>query len=552
MKNKLSNYIFIALFLAVLIVPALCINREPLQISEIDNELLTEWPGLDFSLGNVEELEDYVDDRIGFREQIVSAYIWLNDRLFHVMTHPLFMYGQEGHIYYKDPSYITAYQRMNTDEKWLDGFVGFLSQTNDYLKSKDIDFLYYLCPDKKTIYPEFFPKSVNVNTENKTVPGYIEEKLRETDIDYIIPIETLTEAKKSQVVYNKLYDATHWNEDGAFIGHTLIDAWLRSRQADAETSAVLESEQEASGKYADVPPLAKDDFDRTMKLQETLDIAKFPIHEEVPSYTLKNDTSNNMTTYLLNDMDCYTPTFYAHFTNPACGNDKILLIFTDSYFGTYFKFYQNRFSEVYFVHRQNFEYLQYYVNLLFPNAVIFETAERSISGEMMQQAVFGNEYTGNLILQTPEDLTWEPLTSYQLYEEPFDASKWEVPATEPVDAAGTPEYSLTEVKGVTLDDSTGKKRLLLNVNEGASIVSLNGYVRENGQHYNIYARIGDEAVVETDYLALRHENENPSRKAFSVNVQRRYLSEMDIELFAVDTDNNKCYLLDTFTVKYDD
>ena len=292
--------------------------------------------------------------------------------------------------------------------------------------------------------------------------------------------------------------------------------------------------------------VSKDDFDRSLKLEETLDIARFPIHEEVPLYTLKNDTANNMTTYLLNDFENYTPTFYAHFTNAECGNDKKLLIFTDSYFGTYFKFYQNRFSEVYFVHRQNFEYLQYYVNLMFPDMVIFETAERSISGEMMKQAVFGNEYTGNLILQTPDDLEWEPLSDTRLYEEPFDSEKY----GEYSNPGEAPEYFINTVKGVTLEEKGDEKLLLLNVNEGDSVVSLSGVVRKNGNRYNLYARLGDEVVVETDYLALENSNEDPGMQPFSVNVQRRYLSEMDIELIAVDTDSNKCYLLDTFRVKY--
>ena len=72
-----------------------------------------------------------------------------------------------------------------------------------------------------------------------------------------------------------------------------------------------------------------------------------------------------------------------------------------------------------------------------------------------------------------------------------------------------------------------------------------------GRDFNIYARLGDEVVVETDYLALENTNEDSGMQPFSVNVQRRYLSEMDIELMAVDRESNKCYLLDTFKVRYD-
>ena len=120
MKKKLTNLIFIFAFMACLIIPAVFIKTKEMQISNIDNKLLTEWPGLDFTLSNKDIVEAYVDDRIGFRENAIEAYTELNDKLFHVMVHPLFMYGKDGHIFYKDPDYIAAYQRLNTDEESLD------------------------------------------------------------------------------------------------------------------------------------------------------------------------------------------------------------------------------------------------------------------------------------------------------------------------------------------------------------------------------------------------------------------------------------------------
>ncbi len=540
MKDKLSNIIFIAVFLLILSVPAFFINTATLQISEIDNEILPEWPGFDLTLSTVEEVEEYVNDRIGFREQLVSLYILLNDKLFHVMTHPLFMYGEEGHIYYKDPSYIKAYQRLNTNEKWLDGFTDFLAATDEYLKDKGIPFIYYLCPDKKTIYPEYFPRSVNVNTENKTVPGYIREKLEEYNsgkpeeekLDYIIPIEELTEAKKEEVVYNKLYDATHWNEDGAFLGHELIDKRITSL-------------------FDDVRPLLKEDYNRTMKLQETLDVARFPIHEEVPSYTLINDTSNNMTDYLLPVMKCSTPNFYSHYTNPEAGNGRILLIFTDSYFATYPKFYLNRFGEVYFVHRQNYAYLQYFVNLVFPDMVIFETAERSISGEMMEQVDFNQANSANVLkddngvrlpVNDPGRDKSKPYLNW--YEPPYKVvSKKEAAPDKGND--DSPDVMLTEIRGVRKENN----RLLLNVNEGESIISLTGYVVSDRDYY-VYAKIGEESVVEAQYEALN--NSDPGLHPFSVNIQRRYLSELDIDLIAVEEETGEEFILETYEVRYVD
>lgn len=499
MKNKIANGIFIAVFMAILIVPVCCMNFKKMQISEIDNKNLTEWPGLSWTLSTRAELESYVDDRIGFREQAINSYIEMNDKLFHVMVHPLFMYGKDGHIFYKDPDYITAYQRLNTDTEYLDSFVTFLEQTKDYLDSKDIEFLYFLCPDKKTIYPEYFPDSIHVDTANESVTDYMDEKLKETDLEYIIPVEQLLEAKEDKVVYNKMYDATHWNEFGAFVGHKMIDEHVQNW-------------------FTDVPKLTEDDFDLTYVTMETLDIAKFPIQDDVPVYTLKADNSQDATEYLMPYLQCNTTTFYSHYMYPDCPNDKVLLVFTDSYFGNYQRYYNNRFKEVYFVHRQNYDYLQYFVNLVFPDAVIFETAERSITSEMPIMADFD-----------------------QYYYEPTFEGVGELKESDEL------SYALTSISGVRRDGST----LYLNPEAGENVILLGGILQSKDREakYDIYAKIGD-TYLETDYCALHRTAEFDGLNEFAFSAQRRYMSEGEVQLIAVNRETKETYCLETFEVVY--
>ncbi len=526
--KKLTNTIFIILFMACVILPAVFMNTKEMQISSIDNKVLTEWPGLDLSLKTNTQVEDYVNDRIGFREQAIEAYTELNDKLFHVMVHPLFMYGKEGQIFYKDPTYIAGYQHMNTDKDYLDTFVGFLSETKEYLDEKNIGFLYFLCPDKKTIYPEYFPSSINVNGDNPGITDYMKEKLEETDIDFIIPVEELKAAKEKEVVYNKLYDATHWNEDGAFIGHQLIDEHIQAE-------------------FDDVRPLVKDDYERTMVHQDTLDVARFTIDEDVPHYSLLNDTSSDITGYMYESMTFADNTFYCHFSNPECGNNRRLLVFCDSYFGNYHMFYQNRFSEVYFVHWHNYKYLQYYVNLLFPDYIIYETAERSITGEMIGT----RDENGNRIS------TIEYTDPY--YETPYlkEAAVDGAQAATASglydgidkDASGKVSYSLTLINGLRKDDKT----LYLNVNDGSTVVSINGYIEStDGREYDVYANLGGEQWVECDYMELHGNGDGSGTKEFQVNIQRRYLMEETITLVAVAHDTGEVYLLDDYEVKYEE
>lgn len=500
MKKNIKDKIFILVFMLILIVPFATMNFKHNQTSEIDNKVLTEFPELSLSSETIETIEDYVDDRVGFREQAIAIYTNAVDKLFGVMIHPLFMYGKEGHIFYKDPDYISAYQRLNTDEEYLDDLTDFLVKTNEYLSKKNIKFLYYLCPDKKTIYPEYFPDSIHVKEDNTPVISYMKDKLSKTDIEYVIPNEELLEAKKSQVVYNKMYDATHWNEFGSFLAHKLLDKHIQNW-------------------FDDVKPLTEDDFSLEYVKMTNLDTSDFPIDDDVPVYTLNVDTSEDATEYLEPALDINTTTFYAHFMNPNVENGKKLLIFTDSYFATYHKYYNNRFSEVYYVHRQNYDFVQYIVDLVFPDAVIFETAERSISSEMPALCDFKDCY-----YETSYD------GSYERKEPEFDLS-----------------YTVTDVKGVRVDGN----KIFINPEGGESIVSIGGIMNDYNacKDLNIYMII-DGNYVETDYCMLHRLAVEEGLKRFSMNIQRRFVAPGEIELIAVDEATKTEYHIDTFEVEY--
>lgn len=503
MKKAISNGIFVGIFMLMLIVPMIFINTKPQQVSEIDNKTLTEWQGLDVMLKERENFEAYLNDRIGFREQAIEAYIELNDKLFHVMVHPLFMYGKEGHIYFKDKDYIAAYQRLNTNEEYLDSFVDFLSKTNTYLKDKNIEFLYFLCPDKKSIYPEYFPDYIHVKEDETCVIDYMSSRLSETDMEYIIPKEELLKAKEDKVIYNKLYDATHWNEFGAFVGHHMIDDHIQSW-------------------FDDVRPLTEDDYDLDFVTMNTLDVAKFPIKEDVPVYTLKVDYSQDASGYLMPNLICDTNTFYSHYINPDCENDRKLLIFTDSYFANYQWMYNNRFKEVYFVHRQNYEYLQYFVNLLFPDAVIFETAERSITSEMPLLAIFEDYY----------------------YEKPYDGNTDAL-----IDVRGSSDfsYAITDASGIRVDGNTW----YLNPETGDNVININGYFYppEDGNKYNVYLKI-DDTKLEIENCALHRRGAGDNYQAFLISVQRRYIGEGTFSLIAENEETKETYLVEEFEVIY--
>ena len=499
-KNSIPQTVFIAVFCILLVLPVCFMNLKKNQTSEYENKMLEEWPEFEFSEDFMKSVYNYVNDRIGFRESSIAIYTEANNALFGSMVNPLFMWGEEGHIYYKDKDYIAAFQRLNTDKEYIDSMVGFLEKTNDYLASKDIRFLYFVCPDKKTIYPEYFPKTVHVNEANESVLEYLDGRMAQTSVEYIDPKIYLEAAKGNVVLYNKLYDVTHWNDRGAFIGHTLIDEKIQQW-------------------FDDVAPLSEQDFELKSVHVDSLDNAKFAIDEDVPLYSLRDDLSGDYTELLNPSMDCSTDTFYTHHINESVENNRRLLVFTDSYFQSYQKFYDNRFKEVYFVHRQNSDYVQYFVNLTFPDMVIFETAERSISSEMPIMSDFTDYY-------------YEP------------AYKGDDVFTDDANVS----YDVTGVSGGKVEGS----KIILDPADMTSIFKVEGVVSAPAEYgkLDVYAKTDDECI-ETDYNLLHKESLEEGIDRFSLSIQRRFMAQSQIVLFAYSEKTHKTYLLETFEVTYD-
>ena len=498
-KKNISSAIFPAVFVILLILPVIFMNFKSDQVSEYENKKLEDWPEFEFSEDYMKSVYNYVSDRIGFRESAIAAYTEANNSLFGVMVNPLFMWGEEGHIYYKDKEYIAAYQRLNTDPQYIDSMVSFLSKTNDYLASKDIRFLYFVCPDKKTIYPEYFPKTVNVDTTKESVLDHLDKSMAKTDVCYIDPKEEILAAKGGDLLYNKLYDVTHWNDRGAFIGHLLIDEKIQEW-------------------FDDVPPLKAENFDLETVHVDSLDNAKFSIDEDVVLYSLRDDQTADYTELLRPSMVCETDNFYSHHINETAPNNRRLLVFTDSYFQSYQKFYDNRFKEVYFVHRQNYDYVQYFVNLVFPDMVIFETAERSISGEMPLTSDFTGYY-------------YEP--AYK-----GDGNFSQNPGL---------SYEVTSTSGGRVDGNV----IYIDPDDTTSIFRLDAVLFGKDQgRYDVYARTEDECI-ETDYSKLHRQSEEEGIRRFSLSIQRRFMAQSQIELFAYSEDKDETYLLETFEVRYD-
>ncbi len=345
--KKAVNIIYIVFFLGVVIVPLTLTNTKRNVISDFDNRVLVEMP--EIGTGNFfDGLESYLQDRIGLRDQIVTGYQLLNAYVARELTHPSYTCGQDGYMFFHMSNNI-AY------DTYHQAFVDGVASMNQYCRSRGVPFYFMFDPEKASVYRKYLPDGVNYNDE--WVDALITE-LENRGITVVNNKELLSGLSNEEQVFNRQYDAGHWNDLGCFYGtNNLWDTIHKDIPSVTEYSA--------------------DDFDITTETGEYLAVSKFPVNEQIPVYKLKDKYTDLSNKYVgLNQNPSYR--FFANFVNKSqeAKNYPKALVFHGSYYNRGPQFFVGRSSEYIGIHDyQNVLDLDYYFNIFQPDVVVFETAE---------------------------------------------------------------------------------------------------------------------------------------------------------------------------------
>lgn len=334
------------LVLALLFLLPLAFFRFGHDIESIaDNAML---PELSEGAG-LAEYTEYFRKRLGLRDQAVSAYIDLSDRLFGQLEHPLYCWGQDGYCYLKVKS--------NTcDEAFLDAFCLYLRQVQDFCEQRGSQFMYCLNPSKSTVYPEHLPKGFLYSDEWLTT---LYQKLEEHGVHYVSNAEVLRERAATEQVYNVKFDAAHWNDLGAFYG----------------TNNIL---QAMAQDWPGIRPLTFSDFDITTRTATSLLVSDFDINEEVPVFSTVHTDRIDDRSARYDDLRFYgSYTEHAYYeTIDADDSLPRVLFFHGSYYNGWRGMYSSSFRSVAAIHNyQNILDFVYYYNIFQPEYVLIESAE---------------------------------------------------------------------------------------------------------------------------------------------------------------------------------
>lgn len=345
----------IILFCIVMILPIATFNTKSDVLSEIDNRKLAENPFSATEGDFTSNVENYVNDRIGFRDEMILGYTVLNDKLFGKMAHPTYVYGQDGYIF-------GAGLDTETYDDYHETFADMLKKLQDYCEERKVPFLAVFNPTKSAILTEYLPKGMYYNRD------WVDEftsALEKRGVNYLDNTKTLEDKHLAgEVVFNQKYDANHWNDLGAFYGTTEIVSTLKK---DMPTVHVT----------------TKDEITVSKELQTTLPVSKFPIEEYVPSISIDMDYEN-LTGNYSGELEL-NPSYrsFGCYRNSKLQSEGAprALVFQGSYMNNYgYKYFINAFGEYIHVHDyQNVLNFDYYFNVFKPECVIFEVAEYTLN-----------------------------------------------------------------------------------------------------------------------------------------------------------------------------
>lgn len=351
--DKVCESIYVGIFLLLLLVPLFFTNTKEGAISELDNRVLVEFPEIgseNFESG----IESYLQDRIGFRDCFVTGYQMLNDKVADELTHPIYTYGQDGYTFYGMHDNIDYGEFHQT-------FADSVIKMRDYCNARGVPFYFMFDPEKISVYRRYLPPGVNYSDQ------WVDELLEYLTSNEVIVVnnkDLLIDKSYSEQVFNRQYDAGHWNDLGCFYGTNNL--W-RTVHSD----------------FPEVDEYTLSDFDIGTSIGEYLAASKFPVNEKIPVFTPKYKWQDISNKYVDIEKNKSYP-FFAYYKNISADANELpkMLVFHGSYYNRGPKFFIGRASEYIGVHDyQNVLDLPYYFNIFQPDMVVFEVAEYTFTDQ---------------------------------------------------------------------------------------------------------------------------------------------------------------------------
>lgn len=365
--KKSVRIFYTVLFAAAIALPVLFfgIFGKHFDTSDSENRKLAALPS--FSLATASQYPDafeaYFSDHLPFRNQLLTLNGLFEYDVLHSSSSDNVIVGKKGWLFYKgsqvngeDP--IADYQGTNLySEEELQQIAANMTAARDELRSRGMEFVIMICPNKERVYSEYMPDGYGRLTGYGRMNQVLDYLTQNTDLNVVCPYQAIKDSKAAhpdRQLYFK-YD-THWNNLGSYLGaKELVSAMGVEELPDLDTL----TEQQGH-----VPVY---DLARLLHLGNVLEDDPAPVLQGITDHYITSESNDSGTVFQYN---C-----------PAGDLDtRKVFIIGDSFSTMMAPYVAMRFNDLY----EGF-YYNYTKELLDqekPQIVVYETVERYLNNMM--------------------------------------------------------------------------------------------------------------------------------------------------------------------------
>ncbi|HEX5704358.1 MAG TPA: hypothetical protein VFX97_14235 [Pyrinomonadaceae bacterium] len=224
--------------------------RWDVMSEQLENRRLAKLPALPANSEAIsnfpKEFTAYFNDNFGFRASLVRWQALAKLRLFKSAS-PNVIVGKDGWLFYAGE--YTAHGQPTVPaytKEQLDRWRQLLEGRRDWLARRGIRYLFVVCPNKESVYPEYLPSTFRRKNETR-LDQLLAYLRKNSDLKILDLRPALHEAKTRRPVFYKV--DSHWNSAGGFVGYQAIINELRKSFPDlqpvSESDLVLVNRQRA-------------------------------------------------------------------------------------------------------------------------------------------------------------------------------------------------------------------------------------------------------------------------------------------------------------------
>ena len=181
---------------------------------------------IDPNLNYTTELGEYYSDNFGFRQELVTADSWLNETLFGRSSGDKTTVGKDGWYYLTET--LNDYKGVSSfSDRGIYRMKKTIDLMNQYSADANITFVFFVAPNKNSIYPEFMPWKIRKSSYPSNLDR-LSKAMRGCEY-YIDMKSVLKKSAENKSRYIYLKNDSHWNNLGALEAYNAVQNNLNSR-----------------------------------------------------------------------------------------------------------------------------------------------------------------------------------------------------------------------------------------------------------------------------------------------------------------------------------